>query len=52
MWSYNYADELYHYGVKGMRWGVRRYEDKSGHLTSAGKKRYDDYTYNVTKKEK
>ena len=52
MWSYNYTDELYHYGVKGMRWGVRRYEDKSGHLTSAGKKRYDDYTYNVTKKRK
>lgn len=33
-------DELYHYGVKGMKWGVRRYQDKSGHLTQEGKDRY------------
>ena len=32
--------ELYHYGVKGMRWGVRRYQNKNGSLTNAGKKRY------------
>ena len=32
-------DELYHHGVKGMKWGVRRYQNSDGSLTSAGKKR-------------
>ena len=31
--------ELYHYGVKGMKWGVRRYQNVDGTLTSAGKKK-------------
>ena len=31
---------LMHYGLKGMKWGVRRFEDSSGHLTPAGKRRY------------
>ena len=34
--------ELFHYGVKGMKWGVRRYQRKDGTLTSAGKKKYRD----------
>lgn len=34
--------ELKHHGVKGMRWGVRRYQNKDGSLTPAGKKRYGD----------
>lgn len=34
-----YNNELYHHGVKGQKWGVRRYQNKDGSLTSAGKKR-------------
>lgn len=32
--------ELYHHGTKGMKWGIRRYQNKDGSLTTAGKKRY------------
>ena len=32
-------DTLAHHGIKGMRWGVRRYQNKDGGLTSAGRKR-------------
>lgn len=35
--DYNY---LYHWGIKGMKWGVRRYQNEDGTLTNAGKKRY------------
>ena len=32
--------ELYHFGIKGMRWGHRRYQNANGSLTEAGKARY------------
>lgn len=44
IWQYNYgparSDELYHHGVKGQKWGVRRYQNEDGSLTPAGKVRY------------
>lgn len=39
------CNELYHYGIKGMRWGVRRFQNKNGTLTNAGKSRYSDIQY-------
>ena len=34
-------NELYHHGIKGQKWGVRRYQNEDGSLTAAGKKRAD-----------
>lgn len=36
--------ELYHHGIKGQRWGVRRFQKENGSLTPAGKKRYSEKT--------
>lgn len=45
--SYGY---LAHHGVKGMKWGVRRYENPDGTLTEEGKRRYYNSDGSLTKK--
>lgn len=34
------SNELYHHGIKGQKWGIRRYQNEDGSLTDAGRKRY------------
>lgn len=40
MTYYTYTDELYHHGIKGQKWGRRRFQNEDGSLTSAGRERY------------
>lgn len=48
-----YKDELclYHHGIKGQRWGVRRYQNENGSLTAAGKRRYSTENINALKSQ-
>lgn len=51
--NWNPNDELYHHGIKGQRWGVRRYQNPDGSLTAAGVRRYgtvENFNRSVTKK--
>lgn len=49
---YSNPNELRHFGIKGMKWGVRRYQNKDGSLTTAGQKRYErDQRENAGKKK-
>lgn len=41
--NFTYSDELYHHGILGMKWGVRRYQNKDGSLTPAGRKKLKAY---------
>ena len=47
----NFGDELSHHGIKGMKWGVRRYQNADGSLTAAGKKRRDKLQSKLDKLE-
>lgn len=45
-----YENELHHHGIKGMKWGVRRFQNKDGSYTNAGKKRRKEDISNDKKK--
>ena len=41
-WICTRQGELYHHGIKGQKWGVRRFQNKDGSLTPVGRRRYDE----------
>ena len=45
------SNELYHYGIKGMRWGIRRYQNPDGSLTPAGRKHLEKADIKWAKKK-
>lgn len=55
MWRYIPTEELYHHGVQGQKWGIRRYQNPDGTLTAEGKRRLnqkiDKYTNKYNKKD-
>ena len=51
-WTCTRQGELYHHGIKGQKWGVRRFQNKDGSLTPAGEKRYDNPSDQVNSNSK
>ena len=49
---FTYTNELYHHGIKGQRWGVRRFQRKDGTRTAAGKKRQRELQSDNSDKKK
>lgn len=50
-WICTRQDELRHHGIKGQKWGIRRFQNEDGSLTPAGEKRYNDQTPHSDKKK-
>lgn len=44
-----YCPYILHYGIPGMRWGVRRYQNSDGTLTDEGQRKYGDQVSKITK---
>ena len=51
VWKYTYQDELYHYGIKGMKWGVIRTAEQLGHIVKSAKSLYDSHKTKKRAKE-
>lgn len=51
VWEYNYQNELCHYGILGMKWGIRRFQNKDGTRTLLGKRRRKNEEGGDSKKE-
>lgn len=46
-----YGNDLYHWGIRGQKWGIRRYQNPDGTLTPEGKERYKRELNNMASKD-